>query len=84
MEQLAELRHAYAVELGYSSYSNFILEIRMAKTGKNVQDFEENLTKVILAKGRQEFEALQKLKRDETGDQNAKLNGWDRMYWENI
>lgn len=56
----------------------------MAKTGQNVQDFEENLTKVILAKGREEFEALQKLKRDETGDQNAKLNGWDRMYWENI
>ena len=41
-----------AVCLGYSSYSEFILEMRMAKKAINVQNFEENLAKTILAKGR--------------------------------
>jgi Zn-dependent oligopeptidase len=71
LEELAEKRHEYAQCLGYASYSDFILEIRMAKKAINVQNFEEDLTKTILAKGREEFEVLQKLKRDETGDPNA-------------
>lgn len=44
--------------LGYKSYSQYILEVRMAKHPKAVQDFEESLTKKMLAKGREEFEAI--------------------------
>ena len=84
LEELAEKRHEFALCLGYSSYSEFILEIRMAQKAINVQNFEEKLTKTILAKGRKEFEALQNLKREETGNPDAQLKGWDRFYYENI
>ena len=55
METLVGLRHELAVSLGYSSYSDYILEIRMAKDPKVVQDFEEELTLKLLEKGKEEF-----------------------------
>ena len=63
LETLIELRHELAVSLGYSSYSDYILEIRMAKDPINVQNFEEELTLKLLEKGKEEFALLQDLKR---------------------
>ena len=57
------------MELGFSSYSDYILAIRMAKTPENVQNFEEELTQKLLQKGKEEFETLQNLKRKDTGDE---------------
>jgi Zn-dependent oligopeptidase len=48
LESLISLRHELAVSLGYSSYSDYILEIRMAKDPVNVQNFEEELTLKLL------------------------------------
>lgn len=84
LQDLVVKRQELAELLGYSSYSNYILEIRMAGSAKNVQKFEEDLTKNLLKKGRKEFEDLQQLKREDLKDPEAKLEGWDRMYYEDI
>ena len=73
-----------ALSLGYSSYSDYILEIRMAKDPVNVQNFEEELTLKLLKKGKEEYDLLQDLKRKETGDSNAILESWDRSYYNNL
>jgi Zn-dependent oligopeptidase len=44
LEELVQKRHEYANLLGYSSLSEYILSIRMAKSPINVQNFLENLT----------------------------------------
>lgn len=43
LEDLVEKRHQLAELLGYASYSEYILQIRMAKTPLNVQNFEQSL-----------------------------------------
>ena len=40
LEDLVSKRHELAVKLGFSSYSEYILSIRMAKNTMNVQNFE--------------------------------------------
>jgi len=70
--------------LGYKSYSAYILEIRMAKKPVVVQKFEASLHSKIMAKGQKEFEAMQDLKREDTGNPNAKLEPWDRFYYETV
>lgn len=47
LEQLAKKKHELALVLGYSSFSEFILEDRMAKNPQNVANFEDSLTKKI-------------------------------------
>ena len=84
LEDLVQKRHELATALGFSSYSEYILSIRMAKTPLNVQNFEQELTIRLLPKGKEEHEALQQLKRDETGDQSAILNPWDKSFYTNL
>lgn len=43
LEDLVAKRHELAVKLGFTSYSEYILSIRMAKTPMNVQNFEQGL-----------------------------------------
>ena len=47
VNQVYALRHELALELGYSSYSEMVLEDRMAKTPSKVEKFEENLINLI-------------------------------------
>jgi Zn-dependent oligopeptidase len=84
LEELVTKRQKYAEMLGYKSYSKYVLEERMAKEPKNVQNFEESLTKKILAKGKSEFEALRSIKREEEKDPNADFYSYDRFYYENL
>ena len=56
----------------------------MAKSPANVQKFEEDLTKLIIEKGKEEREEMIKFKKDLTGDQNATLNHWDGSFYGNL
>jgi len=56
-------RHELALMLGYSSYSEMVLEPRMAKTPMMVQQFEDDLTHRISGMGAKEMERLLKVKR---------------------
>ena len=84
LEDLVAKRHEVAQLLGYKSYSEYILEIRMAKSPINVQNFEQSLLDKLKKAGGEEFNRLQQLKRDETGNPDAVLQGWDRSFYTNI
>jgi len=43
LEDLVAKRHELAVKLGFSSFSDYILSVRMAKNLMNVQNFEQSL-----------------------------------------
>ena len=49
-----ELRQEEALLLGYSSYSEMILERRMAKTPQNVEVFEDDLIGRLIDAGKQD------------------------------
>lgn len=83
IEKIIQLRHEYALLLGYNSYSQYTLERKMAKTPETVQTFEEDLANLIINKGREELKVLTQLKRDMTGDQNATMNTWDSSFYQN-
>ena len=73
LEELVQKRHELSLILGFSSFSDSILSLRMAKNPLNVQKFEQDLTIRLLEKGKEENDVLQQLKRDETGDATAIL-----------
>jgi len=70
--------------LGYSSYSEMVLEPRMAKSPMMVQNFEDDLTRRIAGMGAKEMDRLLKVKRKVTKDPKAKWNPWDFAYYANI
>jgi len=84
LEDLVAKRHEVALLLGFSSYSDYILSIRMAKSPMNVQNFEQSLITKLQKAGGEEFERVQNLKREETGDANAVLNPWDKSFYTNV
>jgi Zn-dependent oligopeptidase len=47
IEEIVKLRHEVATILGYKHHADFRTENRMAKTGKNVEDFQNNLLKKL-------------------------------------
>lgn len=58
LEELLKLRYEKAKLLGYDSWANYILEVRMAKNAKTVAAFLEGLRKHIKNKGNEEFREL--------------------------
>lgn len=73
-----------ALALDFTSYSAYILSIRMAKNPQNVQKFEEDLTRRLWAKGKEELERLAVLKREETGNPDAQMMSWDYSFYDNL
>jgi Zn-dependent oligopeptidase len=58
LEELVAKRHEVAQLLGYKSYSEYILEIRMAKSPINVENFEQSLMDELKKAGGEEFNRL--------------------------
>lgn len=54
IEELVELRQEEALLLGYSSYSEMILERRMAKSPQNVEVFEDDLIGRLIDAGKKD------------------------------
>lgn len=77
-------RHLLAEELGFSSFAEYILSKRMAKTPGTVKTFLEDLTRKLQKKGKEELSTLRDLKRSETGNADATLNSWDFIYYSNM
>lgn len=77
-------RHEVSLLLGYSSYSEMVLEPRMAKSPMLVQQFEDDLTHRISSMGAKEMDRLLNVKRKETKDPKATWHPWDFAYYANI
>lgn len=85
LEQIVSLRDELAKLLGYANHSEFVLEIRMAKTPKNVQDFYSKLLPKLQTLAHKELEVMLQFKKDELGDKSDnKINGWDYNYYDRM
>lgn len=73
------LRLEKAQLLGFDSYSDFVLDNKMAKNSATVMDFLNNLWSYALPKAKAEAADLQKLM-DKEG-KNEKLEAWDWWYY---
>ncbi|MDR4496487.1 MAG: M3 family metallopeptidase [Candidatus Scalindua sp.] len=80
--QVLKKRTMIANLLGYKSWADYKIEGGMAKNSETVLKFEENLTKYTDEKFQNEMERLRRLKIEETGNENAKINPWDVTYYQ--
>lgn len=76
-------RNQIALKLGYKSWDDFQIEIKMAKTGATAKKFIGDLVVGIQPKFQAEVDELRKLKVAETKNPNAQINIWDWRYFAN-
>ena len=72
-----EIRARLAELLGYRSWTDFQEEVKMAKTGKNALDFEEQLKTALEPKYQAEMSELKKAKASVAGSTSPDLKIWD-------
>jgi Zn-dependent oligopeptidase len=83
LEQIIPLRDDIAKQLGYNSFADYAIEVRMAKTGATATDFLQRLKTGLQPKFDAELEEFRQLKVKETGEADAKVNLWDWRYFAN-
>jgi thimet oligopeptidase len=83
LTKLVALRSDIARRLGYATWADYQLEVRMAKTGATAVKFEEELTLGLQPKFAAELETLRALKAKDTGKADAKLDPWDIGFYTN-
>ena len=83
LAKLVALRADIAQRLGYASWADYQVEVRMVKTGAAAVKFENDLVAGLQPKFEQEMETLRQLKVAQTGKADAKLESWDINYYTN-
>jgi thimet oligopeptidase len=83
LSKLVVLRADIAHRLGYATWADYQIEVRMAKTGTAAVKFEEDLVTGLQPKFDAELETLRQLKVAQTGRADAKLEAWDINYYTN-
>ena len=78
IKRILELRLQKAQLLGYKTYADFVLDDRMAKTDKAVNDLLLNIWKYAVPRAKEEVADMQKIIDREGG--NFKLAPWDYAY----
>jgi len=81
LEQILALRSAIARKLGYPSWADYQIEVKMAKTAARALEFEQKLVRGLQPKFEAELAEFRRLKAAETGDPNAKIEAWDWRYY---
>ena len=83
LEQILVVRDDIARKLGYDSWADYVIEIKMAKTAVRATDFLEKLSAGLQPKFDAEIAQLRALKARDTGDPNASFHEWDWRYYAN-
>lgn len=83
LEKILGLRATIARKLGYASWADYQIEIRMAKNARTAMEFEERLARGLEPKFAAEREQFRQMKIRDTGDPNAKVELWDWRYYAN-
>jgi thimet oligopeptidase len=83
LENAIRVRYRLARLLGYSSWAAYRLADRMAKTPQRVLTFERSLDAKLMPQAKRDLAGLAKLKAQETGDPNARIEPWDVTYYHN-
>ncbi|KAI7826577.1 hypothetical protein BC939DRAFT_491751 [Gamsiella multidivaricata] len=90
LDRLIRLRHEAATLLGYKSHAAYQLDINMAKTVKDVDEFLDTITGSISGKLKSDKDTLLELKRAEyerrgwNSDFDGQLYSWDVRYYQEI
>ena len=80
MEDAIALRRKIAKLLGYSTFADYVLADRMAKTSETVFEFMDRTQAKLKRKGRKELRARLKLK----GNGGKALDAWETGYYNNL
>ena len=83
LDEMLRVRDEIADLLGYASWDDYQIEIKMAGSGARAMSFVDDLTTGLEPKFRAELAELAALKRAETGDRTATIQHWDWRYYEN-
>jgi thimet oligopeptidase len=83
LQQVLVIRDTIAKKLGYKTWADFVIEIKMAKTAAQATDFLERLRTGLQPKFDSETAEFRALKIKETGDPNAQIHLWDWRYFAN-
>ncbi len=84
LAKLVVLRADIAHRLGYATWADYQVEVRMVKTGAAAVKFEENLVAGLQPKFDAEMKVLQELKAKDTGKADAKIGLEDVPYYQNM
>lgn len=86
-KETLQLRDELATLLGYSTYANYNLEIKMAKNQETALDFLTDLKDRLKPLGSKEIEILKQLKEKTCKENNIPYDGhyyiWDHRYYDN-
>jgi thimet oligopeptidase len=82
LNRIVGLRGEIARKLGYASWDDYKIEVKMAKNGATARAFLEDLVRGIQPKFDAEVKELRALKRAETKNPNAKIELWDWRYFQ--
>lgn len=83
LQQILVLRDTLAHKLGYKTWADYVIEIKMAKTAARAENFLEKLKAGLQPKFDAEIAEFRALKVKETGDTNARIQLWDWRYYAN-
>jgi thimet oligopeptidase len=83
LEKILPLRDDIARKLGYKTWADYQIEVKMAKTAATVIDFLEQLKKGLQPKFDAELAQFRQIKVKETADTNAQVKVWDWRYLSN-
>jgi len=83
LDELVRLRDEIASILGYDSWDDYQIEVKMAKTGARARSFVEDLSRRLEPKFQAELEAMRQIKVAQTGEPNAVIHHWDWRYYAN-
>jgi len=83
LNQMLALRNKIALRLGYKSWDDYQTEIKMAKSGAGAKKYIADLIAGTQPKFAAEVAEIQKMKAADTGDPQAKIGTWDRLYYDN-
>ena len=83
VEKILPLRDDIARKLGYKTWADYQIEVKMAGTAASAIDFLEKLKTGLQPKFDAELAEFRRLKIKETGDANAQICAWDWRYFSN-
>ncbi|KIO24317.1 hypothetical protein M407DRAFT_77092 [Tulasnella calospora MUT 4182] len=85
LKKAIDLRWEIAKMLGYETWADYIVEVKMIKTSPNVVQFLDNLVKKMKVIGEKDRATLLKLKEQELGDKtDGKFYIWDYRYYDRM
>lgn len=81
LKEILPLRQAQAELLGYKNYVDYVAEPRMAKNGKVIRDFLDDLINKVNPAKDHDLAAIREAKQSMTGDPRAELEYFDVLYY---